>query len=80
MPDIYNVLIPVYKKDGTMKLGKRDVDAFSISFKKVGTANSMKEAKKKYSPKYKECRNPILQFADKEMEMLQLIREQDLGY
>lgn len=63
--DKYNVLIPIYKKDGKMKIrvksGEKDVDAYSVSWKVVGTARNIYDARRRYQDKYPECKHPILE-------------------
>lgn len=49
---MYNVLIPEYTKNGKMKISVKgvikEVDNFDVSWKKIGTAMSLSDAKKKF--------------------------------
>lgn len=83
--DIYNVLVPVYKKDGKIKISVKDhkthkyvekeVDNYAVSWKNVGTAKSISDARKRYQDKYPECKHPILENIVKAD-----YKEQDFGY
>lgn len=70
--DKYNVLVPVYKKDGKMKIRvkdkEKDVDAYSVSWKVVGTARNISDARKRYQDKYPECKHPILEEIKEEQQ------------
>lgn len=55
MSDKYNVLEIQYKKAGKVVIRGREQDLFSVSWKKIGEANGMIDAKKKFGG------NPVLE-------------------
>lgn len=71
MVKLYDVLKPVYKKAGLNHKGK---PMYDVSWKKVGEADSMSEAKKAFNESH-----PVLEAKTAEL-YAELTKEQDFGY
>lgn len=68
---LYNVLKPFYKKAGVDKRGKT---LWDVTFKKIGEADSVEEAKEMFKES-----NPVLEAKTAEL-YAELTKEQDFGY